>query len=117
MKNLYFLFFLFMLTGIFPGQGNARQDIFSDQSPSFTITIDKKDASSAEAKDGYINIKVEGGEAPYKVNLFSPYSSPSNHELKGNEWSIKNIKPGDYLIVVQDNTGASNFKEVKIGQK
>jgi hypothetical protein len=105
----YILFFLFIL----PFSGFTGNPIEKARiNDALSASVEKQDASTADASDAYIRIKITGGKAPYKIHCFSPYSIPT--ESQGNELNMENIKSGDYLFVIQDSEGKSITKEIKI---
>ena len=112
MKKLYFLFLLLILIGFFPGQGRAGHDTYFSNQSSFSILIDKKDASSAEARDGSIHLKIQGGKAPYSIHCFNPYSTPI--KFTGENVTMESLGTGVYLFIIQDSSGHIESKEIKI---
>jgi hypothetical protein len=102
MKKLYFLCFLLLFYGFFPNSGNAGEYSFISEKTSISLIIDSKDASSENAKDGYIHMKIKGGEAPYSVSVFS---TVINHQtFNGAEVKLKDLGPGTYMFVIQDQS-------------
>lgn len=105
---------IFLLIAIFPIKGNAQHYISqkSTDGNELLASVETKDASEDGANDAYIKLKVSGGVAPYTIHCFSPYSLPT--QTAGNELKLVKIKSGDYLFVIQDKSGKSVVKEVKI---
>lgn len=63
--------------------------------------------------NGKINVTVEKGEAPFKIYLFADRRSDNLLDVKFKD--LKNLKPGDYIIVVQDSGSNCTFRQnVKI---
>ena len=114
MKKTYFLgsiilFFLFVL----PFSGFTQKAIEKTSANDvLSASIDKQDASGADASDAYIRLRITGGKAPYTIHCFSPYSLPV--ESQGDELKLENIKSGDYAFVIQDSGGKTLSKEIKI---
>jgi hypothetical protein len=118
MKKIYFIAPFCLFIGVAPmvvnainSQTNSMLFIVNEE---LTITVDTKDASGKN-ENGYIQIKVSGGTAPYKISFFSPYALPSH--TNGNILTLENIKPGEYLFVIQDSLGKTASQEVKIEKK
>ncbi|HXA00654.1 MAG TPA: hypothetical protein VNW99_01630 [Cytophagaceae bacterium] len=111
MKN--FTPFIFLLMCMIPFQGNSQNNISqkSSKENELLASVETKDASDGN-NDAYIKLKVSGGIAPYTIHCFSPYSLPTH--TTGNELILEKIKSGDYLFVIQDKSGKSTAKEVKI---
>jgi hypothetical protein len=118
MKKIYFLITFFALIGILPITGKAfdsdKNSILSSKEE-ISIQIDKKDVSGENKSDGYIKLKITGGNGPFKISFFSPYALPSH--TKGDKLSLENLKSGEYLLVVQDSFGETFTKEVKLEVK
>lgn len=108
---LKFLLLILFLTGL---GAESRPMTFRPKAASdIIVSVEKKDASAESSKDGEIHLTVSGGVPPYKVHIFSPYTFP--YEKEGNDLMLENIGSGDYLFVIQDKSGATVSKEVKIG--
>lgn len=116
MKKIYFLGTFFLLIGILPiaskAFDNGKIALLFSIIEDLTTQIDKKDVSGENKKDGFIRVKVSGGTSPYTIHCFSPYSIPS--QSSGDELKLENIQSGDYLFVIQDSSGKTISKEVKI---
>jgi hypothetical protein len=117
MSKTYFSrsFILFLLCALpFSGiTGNLIEKAYINDT--LSALVDKQDASAADASDAYIRIKVTGGKAPYKIHCFSPYSLPTQYT--GSELNLENIKSGDYILVIQDQSGNTISKEIVISNQ
>jgi hypothetical protein len=104
MKKIYFFTGIsILLILVSPIIGNTQTSIEkSITNKDLSIQIDKKDASGKNSSDGYIYIKVNGGEGPYSINVFSTAIPFQN--VKANELKLDNIPSGTYLVIVQDKS-------------
>jgi hypothetical protein len=91
---------------------NLISDLTDRIQNDLNATVETKDASGADNNDGFIKIKITGGQGPYSIYCFSPYSLP--YETIGQELKLENIKPGNYLFVIQDKFKKSLVKEIMI---
>jgi hypothetical protein len=109
-----FTLFVILLITIFSLRGNAQNNISKrpTNGNALAVSVDTKDASESGSNDGSIKLKVSGGQAPYTIHCFGPYSLPT--QTVENELKLEDIKSGDYLFVVQDKLMKSVVKEIKI---
>jgi hypothetical protein len=114
MKKGYLIILILMII-IIPNQGITQNNISSKPANENELlaSVETKDASGNEMNDAFIKLKISGGQGPYNIHCFSPYSLPSGSV--GYELKVENIKPGKYLFVIQDKKGQSLVKEITIG--
>jgi hypothetical protein len=91
---------------------NLLSNLADHKQNDLNATVETKDASGADNNDGFIKIKISGGQGPYSIYCFTPYSLP--YEKIGEELKLENIKPGSYLFVIQDKFKKSLVKEITI---
>ncbi|HEY8402385.1 MAG TPA: hypothetical protein VIK89_14050 [Cytophagaceae bacterium] len=112
MKRLTLIsFFLLLLTF---QMGVTCQLYAGDDNP-ITITFQSKEASNADAKDGYIKLSVKGGVPPYTIYSYS--SNELLEKVEGDQIELKKIKPGTFLFVVQDSKNQYAYKYVELTYK
>lgn len=109
MKTGYFLMFLLFFSCL-PFSGKSQDS--KGKGEELSVEITKKDASGENSSDGFIHIKVSGGEAPYSINLFS--TTVKADKAKDRELKLNNLKPGTYLFIVQDNAKTIKRETVEI---
>lgn len=68
------------------------------------ITIEKGDISCYEAKDGFINLNIVGGVAPYQVQW----------DFGSNQTNFTSLGPGNYAVTVTDQIGCVVSQAVSI---
>jgi len=59
--------------------------------------------------DGKIEVSVEKGQAPFKVYLFADKRSDNLLDVKFKD--LKNLKAGNYLLLVQDSGGECTYRQ------
>ncbi|MDE1207631.1 hypothetical protein [Tenacibaculum larymnensis] len=77
--------------------------------PSETLTVDKASDGNPTKKNGtngFINISVTGGTAPYKYQWFKDGSKTSFSDKK----DVSNLGAGTYSVIVTDANGCNNQK-------
>ena len=118
MKKNYLVIIFFLAIGILPLSGNViyghKKSIIYQSINELKVEVDKKDASTQDAADGYIKIQITGGTGNYSITCFSPFDLlPS--KTQADKLFLQNLKSGSYLFVIKDNSGNTTTQEVKIG--
>lgn len=83
----------------------------ADNPPS--ISIEKQDASDNTSEDGQIHVRVTGGAAPYLIKCYGPGITSEEDNNRG-QITLKNLKPGKYLIVARDQEGMVTHTTVTV---
>jgi hypothetical protein len=107
-KSTFYLIALFFVLSSFGFQ------------PSFDINITH--ASGPQSSDGKIEITIYGGSSSYDCYLYvgAPWKGGSLIEKKQDvsfECDFKNLKPGKYMVIVEDKEKVPIVKEVEIEAK
>lgn len=92
-----------MVSAFLPDQGRAKVENFLyENNSTITVKVDKKDPAGEKSNDGFIHIKVEGGQAPYSISVFS--TAVTTQKIKGAEVKLKDLGPGTYMFIIQDQS-------------
>jgi hypothetical protein len=101
-----FLMVVFGFLGSVDNNGSSSYDICDN----FKISADITDTSNGR-NNGKIEVKVEGGKAPYKYSYFGP---DRVKELETNNPKIQNLKKGKYIVIVADSENCNKHLEIFI---
>ena len=75
-----------------------------------SIQLDVQVTHTSEGKnDGRIAVTVEKGRPPFKVFLFADKRADNLLDVKFKD--LKNLKAGDYMLLVQDSGGECTFRQ------
>ncbi|MBO9702667.1 MAG: hypothetical protein J7604_20820 [Sporocytophaga sp.] len=94
---------IFTLSSAFACFNEAcAQEVSKDQAD-LSVSVKTKDASSKDAKDGYILLNITGGEAPYTIDIHSQTSAYQRKESTG-KLELKKLLPGSFIFIIVDNS-------------
>lgn len=78
--------------------------IITEPERPLTLGVQKRDISCYNANDGFIELEVTGGQAPYSILW----------DFGSSQTSFENMGPGTYTVTVRDKVGCSTVMPVEI---
>ncbi|GAA4833741.1 T9SS type A sorting domain-containing protein [Algivirga pacifica] len=72
-----------------------------------TVRVKHSDETKAGAKDGFIHVEINGGEAPYQVTWMGPDDYYTTEESSSKS-QASGLKKGQYYLYIEDANGCEN---------